>query len=491
MEKGPHVHEKFTNMKSQRVKVEEPFAPALQDEAAEVSNLHAEPKTDHVSVDGVLCFGKENPGKCLDMKDFTYGLEHGFRTNYGGLDSFNTPGEDDLKLEGLDGLLDDVDEVDDIHAAHDLSSVCEDFLLDFEFTEQVTKLDYVPIKGSHFGNSSSESHSPGLSGTCNVAIGISKLSTTIVPESECKNGSLAKLTSCELHNTIKSECECKVPIEDTEGPSSLDVLEYDELDNDDNCLLSSILSKCKKRAKSSALGNQVKRPRKPTQRYMEEFSDQKSKSLLDGQKVSATVLKDKRLKVISRNQSSNQCGNQVPSVSRSRGRCLKNCAPIMGFESDDDPDVSGSHDTCVRKKKTKVDVDRRKHQRMWTLSEVMKLIDGIAQYGVGRWTDIKRLLFPSSSHRTPIDLRDKWRNLLRASCVQKKNKGEVESKNVIRALPRSVLCQIRELATIHPYPRVCNSKISCDNNIASSKLSAKSKGARPRPSPCGHRKRHT
>lgn len=29
----------------------------------------------------------------------------------------------------LDGLLDDVDEVDDIHAAHDLSSVCEDFLL--------------------------------------------------------------------------------------------------------------------------------------------------------------------------------------------------------------------------------------------------------------------------------------------------------------------------------------------------------------------------
>ncbi|XP_044473358.1 uncharacterized protein LOC123201856 isoform X2 [Mangifera indica] len=439
MEKGPHVHEKFTNMKSQRVKVEEPFAPALQDEAAEVSNLHAEPKTDHVSVDGVLCFGKENPGKCLDMKDFTYGLEHGFRTNYGGLDSFNTPGEDDLKLEGLDGLLDDVDEVDDIHAAHDLSSVCEDFLL----------------------------------------------------ESECKNGSLAKLTSCELHNTIKSECECKVPIEDTEGPSSLDVLEYDELDNDDNCLLSSILSKCKKRAKSSALGNQVKRPRKPTQRYMEEFSDQKSKSLLDGQKVSATVLKDKRLKVISRNQSSNQCGNQVPSVSRSRGRCLKNCAPIMGFESDDDPDVSGSHDTCVRKKKTKVDVDRRKHQRMWTLSEVMKLIDGIAQYGVGRWTDIKRLLFPSSSHRTPIDLRDKWRNLLRASCVQKKNKGEVESKNVIRALPRSVLCQIRELATIHPYPRVCNSKISCDNNIASSKLSAKSKGARPRPSPCGHRKRHT
>ena len=49
--------------------------------------------------------------------------------------------------------------------------------------------------------------------------------------------------------------------------------------------------------------------------------------------------------------------------------------------------------------------DRRKHQRMWTLSEVNKLVDGISDYGVGRWTDIKRVLFPFSSYRTPIDLR--------------------------------------------------------------------------------------
>ena len=42
---------------------------------------------------------------------------------------------------------------------------------------------------------------------------------------------------------------------------------------------------------------------------------------------------------------------------------------------------------------------------MWTLSEVNKLVDGISEYGVGRWTDIKRLFFPFSSYRTPIDLR--------------------------------------------------------------------------------------
>ncbi|KAJ0089185.1 hypothetical protein Patl1_32132 [Pistacia atlantica] len=370
----------------------------------------------------------------------------------GGLDSFNTPGEDDLKLEimiyqVLDGLLDDVDEVDDIHAAHDLSSVCEDFLLDIEFTEQVTKLDCGEIKGPHLGNSSSESHSPGLSGSSNVAIGISESSTTTVPESECKNDSLTKMITCELHSIEGKE----------------------------------LFSETK-----------VKRSRKPTQRYIEEFSDQKLRSVLDGQKVSAPALKDKRLKVKSCNESSNQCSTQVPSASRLRGGCLKKHAPVMGFESDDDLDASESDDDHVRKKKTKVDVDRRKHQRMWTLSEVMKLIDGIAQYGVGRWTDIKRLLFPSSAHRTPIDLRDKWRNLLRASCAQKKNKKEVEQKHVVRTLPKPVLCRILELATIHPYPRVHNSKTSCDNNIASIKLPAKAKGAQP--SCCGRnvrRKRHT
>lgn len=42
---------------------------------------------------------------------------------------------------------------------------------------------------------------------------------------------------------------------------------------------------------------------------------------------------------------------------------------------------------------------------MWTITEVMNLVDGISEYGVGRWTDIKRLLFSSSAYRTPIDLR--------------------------------------------------------------------------------------
>ncbi|XP_077230098.1 uncharacterized protein LOC143863296 isoform X2 [Tasmannia lanceolata] len=61
---------------------------------------------------------------------------------------------------------------------------------------------------------------------------------------------------------------------------------------------------------------------------------------------------------------------------------------------------------------------RRKHHQAWTLCEVTKLVEGVSRYGVGRWSEIKRLAFTSYSYRTSVDLKDKWRNLLRASFSQ-------------------------------------------------------------------------
>ncbi|KAI5437126.1 hypothetical protein KIW84_023301, partial [Lathyrus oleraceus] len=57
----------------------------------------------------------------------------------------------------------------------------------------------------------------------------------------------------------------------------------------------------------------------------------------------------------------------------------------------------------------------RKHHRAWTLAEVTKLIEGVSRCGPGRWSEIKRQSFSSYSHRTSVDLKDKWRNLLKAS----------------------------------------------------------------------------
>jgi hypothetical protein len=47
----------------------------------------------------------------------------------------------------------------------------------------------------------------------------------------------------------------------------------------------------------------------------------------------------------------------------------------------------------------------RKHHRAWTLCEVMKLVDGVALHGAGKWSEIRKLAFSSYSYRTSVDLK--------------------------------------------------------------------------------------
>ncbi|XP_034695522.1 uncharacterized protein LOC117921679 isoform X5 [Vitis riparia] len=93
---------------------------------------------------------------------------------------------------------------------------------------------------------------------------------------------------------------------------------------------------------------------------------------------------------------------------------------------------------------------RRKHHRAWTLSEVMKLVDGVSRYGAGRWSEIKRLAFASYSYRTSVDLKDKWRNLLRASfALSPAEKGMSSRKHGSMPIPAAILLKVRELAEMH------------------------------------------
>ncbi|KAG9457695.1 hypothetical protein H6P81_002203 [Aristolochia fimbriata] len=94
---------------------------------------------------------------------------------------------------------------------------------------------------------------------------------------------------------------------------------------------------------------------------------------------------------------------------------------------------------------------RRKHHRAWTLSEVVKLVEGVSRYGAGRWSEIKRLAFASYSYRTSVDLKDKWRNLLRASFSQvHANKGvKTPRKHAAIPIPAPILIRVRELAEMH------------------------------------------
>ncbi|XP_024028719.1 uncharacterized protein LOC21407106 [Morus notabilis] len=474
MDNEAHSRKKFANMKHQRVKAEESFAPTIEDEA--IQHLLAEPKIDSVSVDGMLHLGQENGVKCSGLEDFSCGYEFFFNTYRGGLDS-NTAqgGEDELELGVLDGLLDEVEEVGDLHAADGLASPCEDFLLEFGFAGKAFGLDYGPRGGSHSRNASAESRSPGLSGSSNSAVGLSESSSVTIQESECKNDSLKK-TETELRGTFRHKKKRKTQVKGSMCPASHDLQTPNQLDDDDDPLLSSMLVNKHEKKSGEAIkvggSRREKRLRRPTQRYIEEFSDKKSKHLKGGKFTSVDVagIKDRRLKVRSHAELSSigvgtlssvpeeelPNGNKtqvLPEIRRGRGRPKKQ-APIVPPKLNEELLTSDSDEGRVIRKRSDKH-DRRKHQRMWTISEVTKLVDGISEYGVGRWTDIKRLLFASSAYRTPIDLRDKWRNLLRASSLQKIKKREVEDKqsHALRPLPKFLIRRVRELAKIHPYPR--------------------------------------
>ncbi|XP_017697729.2 uncharacterized protein LOC103704887 isoform X2 [Phoenix dactylifera] len=94
---------------------------------------------------------------------------------------------------------------------------------------------------------------------------------------------------------------------------------------------------------------------------------------------------------------------------------------------------------------------RRKHHRAWTLGEVLKLVEGVARYGAGRWSEIRRLAFASYSYRTSVDLKDKWRNLLRASLAQDPtDEGAKNSrKHASVPIPTPILSRVRELAEMN------------------------------------------
>ncbi|XP_015870560.3 uncharacterized protein LOC107407763 isoform X1 [Ziziphus jujuba] len=473
MDREAHLRKKFANAKSQRVKTDESLTPALEDETVE--HLLAEPKNENVSVDGVLYFGEQNAGKCLGIEDFSCEFEYGLNPYRGGLHSSTArEEEDDFALGVLDGLLDEVDEVEDLHATDGLASPCEDFLLDIDFAGKVSVLAPGLCQGSHSRNPSSESQSPGLSGSSNSAIGISDSSTVTVQDFEYKNDSLNKTEKHGLQAAVRRKKRCRTPLQGT----CLDSQDFKEFDDDENPLLSDLLlsnQKGKSSIEACKVGSflREKRLRKPTQRYIEEFSNKKSKYLKGRGKFSsgdAVTANDKGLKMRSHGDLHNVRPKtlsavseeellsgtkiqEVPLVRGKRGRPKKHVS-VPQIEPDEEHFTSESEDDSVTKRRCKSH-DRRKHQRMWTLTEVMNLVDGISEYGVGRWTDIKRLLFAASAYRTPIDLRDKWRNLLRASCAHKLKKKEMEERqgHAVRPLPKSLLRRVRELAKIHPYPR--------------------------------------
>ncbi|KAI4330697.1 hypothetical protein MLD38_028957 [Melastoma candidum] len=92
----------------------------------------------------------------------------------------------------------------------------------------------------------------------------------------------------------------------------------------------------------------------------------------------------------------------------------------------------------------------RKHHRAWTLSEVLKLVEGVSRYGAGRWSEIKRLSFAPNTYRTSVDLKDKWRNLLKACYAPAPADNRMNArKPTSTPIPESILLRVRQLAEMN------------------------------------------
>ncbi|XP_022149278.1 uncharacterized protein LOC111017724 isoform X2 [Momordica charantia] len=243
----------------------------------------------------------------------------------------------------------------------------------------------------------------------------------------------------------------------------------------------------------------VKRIRKPTRRYIEELSEvelrehgQKGASLYknapsDGTSSSSIARPIKKIissdggrTIITRMDTLGGSGFQVPCVSRvRRSRPRKDIEALLFAPPDKDqnPSVKDTDQNTSVMDTEEVEKNlepkltasgnnasddnaaivptskggmRRKHHRAWTLVEVIKLVEGVSKCGAGRWSEIKRLAFSSYSYRTSVDLKDKWRNLLKASSAQTPVDEVVSSrKHVSVSIPAQILLRVRELAEMH------------------------------------------
>lgn len=86
---------------------------------------------------------------------------------------------------------------------------------------------------------------------------------------------------------------------------------------------------------------------------------------------------------------------------------------------------------------------RKKHHNPWTAEETQALIDGVGICGGGKWADIKKLGLKAIERRSAVDLKDKWRNLLRVALLPQQTLRQIERK---REVSSEMLARVRVLS---------------------------------------------
>mmetsp|Transcript_7683 Transcript_7683/g.47470 ORF Transcript_7683/g.47470 Transcript_7683/m.47470 type:complete len:532 (+) Transcript_7683:485-2080(+) len=97
----------------------------------------------------------------------------------------------------------------------------------------------------------------------------------------------------------------------------------------------------------------------------------------------------------------------------------------------------------VKKSAWSQEESRRLHYNPWTLEESEALVDGVACCGGGKWADIKKLGYKAIEKRSAVDLKDKWRNLMRIAMLPQDASKAMDKK---REIPAALLARVRDLA---------------------------------------------
>ena len=79
-----------------------------------------------------------------------------------------------------------------------------------------------------------------------------------------------------------------------------------------------------------------------------------------------------------------------------------------------------------------------------TAEETQALIDGVAKCGGGKWADIKKLGLKAIERRSAVDLKDKWRNLLRIAMLPTSTIRQMDRK---REVSPEMLARVRFLSS--------------------------------------------
>ncbi|KAJ0260900.1 Telomere repeat-binding protein 4 [Hirschfeldia incana] len=113
------------------------------------------------------------------------------------------------------------------------------------------------------------------------------------------------------------------------------------------------------------------------------------------------------------------------------GTCMENSQELVPYQSDEQQPSSDSRAIVpvpplepeslaivpLNEKPKRTELSQRRTRRPFSVTEVEALVHAVEELGTGRWRDVKLRSFDDASHRTYVDLKDKWKTLVHTASI--------------------------------------------------------------------------